>query len=214
MININNHKIYISYIWFIIVPLNSNYVYKIYKDINIYKKELFFYNIFTKYRINIPKYIDLWKINNKYFLKLENIRKNNYLYDTFNSINIWELSKLLNKIYWINWINNWNTIILNDIHSTNFFKRDKFSDLWIFDFSSNTLWFIEKDIACIYIELWLNDNKLKELIWLLNYEVELKTIFYYAIIKIKEMLDEWMNINSERKKIYITYLSVIKNKLL
>lgn len=208
-------KIYTSNIGFIVIPKDWDYIFKLFTDINLYNNELSTYNLFFSENINIPNFYDLWKIGNYYILKLENIRKEKTRFEHMKDVDLQELSNLLLKIYTIKNSDtiNWKVIILWDIHSSNFFKRTTNWILWVFDFSSTNIWFIEQDLACLYIEFELDNYKLNKFIGILNLKVDYNKIYYYSLIKLLEIVKNWMNIDIKRKKIYIKYINILKLKL-
>jgi len=209
-------KIYYSNIWVIVIPNGSTLVYKIFSDKRLYDNELTFYKLFKNNNINIPKIENMWLVNEYYILRLENIRVWGIRFGFMSDVDINELSIMLNKIYSIKVEDKskWDFVVVNDVHSTNFFKRSIDSDLGIFDFSTAWYWFIEKDIACLYIEFNLSDIKLEEFIKLLNFPVNYKKIYYYTIKKLLQIVKEWMNISEEKKLKCKKYIKIINLKLL
>lgn len=206
------YKTYNSNIWNILVPENWCFVYKIYKDNELFHKELKFYQIFSQENINIPWYEAIAK-NWVNILKLENIRINKKRFNNFEGIDIPDIMEVINKIHSLNSTkyfdnNAKQNIIWWDIHFSNFFLNEKW--LWIFDFSSCRLWNIEEDLAWIFIELDCNENKLISYLQYYNRNYELKLIYKYAIIKLYEILKNWKNLLPERIVNYKKYILELK----
>ena len=209
------YKLYTSNVWFIIVPENSDFVYKIFsweEKMEFYNRERQIYKLFNDNNILTPEYIDLWDILWYFVLKLSNIRKNfprkNKLLD-FDLEQIW---LILSKIHSLKFED--KNLILWDIHCSNFFElnNDWKIQVWIFDFSTIWQWDIEKDFSNVYIDLLLNDNDFLRFINYYNGIIDFKKLYKYSILELYQRIKEWMNLSIKKKKMYYKFILILKEK--
>lgn len=204
-------KVYYSNIWYIIVSDKYDFVYKIFTDKYLFDKELYAYNLLVN-NVKIPEFEVLDLLKNFFVLKLENIRKDYKRKNNILDLDIKKIALILWEIHSIK--KNWNSFILWDIHSSNFYEINNWNniELWIFDFSSSKYGYIEEDLANFYIDIWLNDLILNEFLLTYTHKVYLDLIYKYAIKELYERIKNWMNLSLEKKKMYYKCLLVLQNK--
>jgi len=207
------YKVYHSNVWLVIIPNSKDYVYKLFNKFSIYKKELDNYILLKNSWINVPKFEWLWRIENYFIIKLENIRKDFIRKEYISELGMWNVAHLLRKIHNIE--KDWKRFLLWDIHVSNFFeiKNGNNIKLWVFDFSSSYYWFIESDISDIYIDIDLDDSLLK--IFLDNYwlTIDYSILYKYTIRELYERIKNWMNLWVDRKNKYIKFLVKLKKMI-
>lgn len=206
-------KIYCSNIWFIIVPNKWDFVYKIFTDFSFYEKELSMYILLKDLDLNIPVFQWLWLIDNYNVIKLQNIRKDYKRKNNLIDLNIKQIGNIISKIHDIK--KEWKTLILWDIHSSNFYEIWFWEEkkIWIFDFSSSKYWYIEEDLANIYIDLDINDDDFNSFLFNYKHSIDIMRLYNYTIHELYERIKNWMNLPLEKKKKYYTFLLKIKNKI-
>jgi len=215
-INTKKMKTYHSNVWVILVW--DDKVYKIFNDDYFFNKEKLYYNIFKNEGIKIPNH----DVYDKYrLIVMENVRKDFKRKNNLSEIWFEKISNLLASVHKIDiskyfpW-NDGKYIITWDIHSSNFFEEilsDGSIQLWIFDFSSARIGFLEEDLSNLYIDIDLDDD----IFWyfLENYglNVDLHKLYYYSLLELGERIKNWMNIELEKKKKYYKYMHILKKKI-
>lgn len=210
ILNFINNKFWLEYLirysnsWFIVIPKNSESVFKFYFgkfyfDTNInskftfldtYNNELTCYKDFKSNWLIIPKiywtWIEyIWKFK-FYFLELQNIRLNNIKLFSFFDINLSNLVHFIKKIHFLHpWYILWNIDISN-------FYIDTIWNIWFFDFSSYWFWFIEKDLAKIFF--WYEFKY--------EYIIKVISVYWENFINIPKLLFELNSVFIENNKMY------------
>lgn len=206
------NKIYNSNIWYIIIPKDIEYVYKIYKYKEFYDKEKYAYKLFTENGIIIPTIEDIWIVNNFYVTKIENVRKHFARKDEMTSLDIKKVAMIISKVHSI--VENDKHFLLWDIHSSNFFEYKKWEDieLWIFDFTSSKYWYIEEDIANIYIDVWMNKDIFNTFIDNYKYNINYDKLYNFTILELYWRIKNWITLPIDKKRKYYKYLLILKNE--
>lgn len=206
------YKVYYSNIWFIIVSEKKDFVYKIFDEEGIYNKEINVYNLLQTENIKTPLFEWLWRLKDKFVLKLENIRRDYERKNDLSALNLAQIAEIISKIHKIK--EYWKNLILWDIHSSNFYEINSWEEikLGIFDFSSSKYWEIEEDIANIYIDLWIDRKLLKTFIDNYDLEINMEKLYKYTIKELYERIKNWMNLEIKKRKMYYTYIIKLKER--
>ena len=214
------YKLYDSNIWFILIL--DDRVYKVFENQDIYKKELQYYKIFWENGILVPEYKWLWEQDWYYILRLENIRKDFKRKDSILNLGIERIAELLKKIHSLPFTEaltqtlsqgERRNIVLWDVHVSNFFEKKWEERLGVFDFSSSQVWDREADIACLYIEININDDILARFLEAYGSEIDREKLYKYTVLELQEMIKNGMNLGREAKMRYYKYLLVLKEKM-
>lgn len=206
----NNWEILKHYIWKDFFIKNNLY-FNFHFD-NFYFQELKNYNIIKdRSNILIPEF-NLYKHiqipHDIYIAKIENIRNKNKKIQSFTEIKLEELAILMLEFHSIITTKNQNYIHWN-IHPTNFFITPE-NKIWIFDFTSCSLWPKEQDLARIFIYLECNYDYFKKFLIFYWSKIDYKILLILILRHIKENIKYWNLNNIKNEYIIKNYYKIYK----